>query len=143
MFLVILAPAFAGVVGLLFLVGLCIMRERPLAILPALFLTVYWWLMCLDDFYCLWYYSKHKKWPRSAQKEPKPGLAGIKVLAEWRPWEENADQTKIRSSCSQSNSLIKLLEQKQDEDYKATPKHQNRAISKAMLKSLGALSLGS
>jgi len=126
MFLVILAPALAGVVGLIFLVGLSIMRQRPLAIWVSLFLTVYWWLMCLDDFYCLWYYSKHKKWPRSMQKKPKPGLAGIKVLAEWRPWEENADQTKIRPSCLRSNSLIKLLEQKHNEDYKATPKQSHK-----------------
>lgn len=92
MFLVMLAPALAGVVGLIFLIGLAIIRERPLAIWLSLFLTVCWWAMCLDDFYCVWYYIKHKTWPRSLQKKPKPGLAGIKMLAEWRPWEENAGQ---------------------------------------------------
>lgn len=115
MFVVMLAPALAGVVGLVFLVGLSIMRQRPLAIWVSLFLAVYWWLMCLDDFYSLWYYSKHKKWPKSAQGKPKSGLAGIKVLAEWRPWEEDTGQTKIRQSGSKSNSLIKLLEEKHNE----------------------------
>ena len=93
MFAVMLAPALAGVVGLIFLVWLSIMRQRPLAIWASLFLATYWWLMCLDDFYCIWYYSKHKKWPHSTYKAPKPGLAGIKVLSEWRRWEENADQS--------------------------------------------------
>jgi hypothetical protein len=82
MFVVMLAPALAGVVALVFLVALSIMRQRPLAIWVSLFLALYWWGMCLDDFYCLLYYSKHKKWPRSLQKKPKPGLAGIKVLAD-------------------------------------------------------------
>jgi hypothetical protein len=70
MFVVMLAPALAGVVALVFLVALSIMRQRPLAIWVSLFLALYWWGMCLDDFYCLLYYSKHKKWPRSLQKKP-------------------------------------------------------------------------
>jgi len=89
MVLVALAPALAGVVGLIFLIALSIIRERPLAIWVSIFVTICWWLMCLDDFYCVWYYTKHKKWPKSVQNKPKPGLDGIIMLTEWRPWEEN------------------------------------------------------
>ena len=83
--LVALAPALAGLMGLIFLIALCIMRERLLAIWPALFMAICWWLMCLDDFYCVWYYTKHKKWPKSLKNRPKPGLDGIIMLTEWRP----------------------------------------------------------
>lgn len=61
MLLVAFAPALAGLVSLIFLIALCIIRERRLAIWVSLFVTVCWWLMCLDDFYCVWYYTKHKK----------------------------------------------------------------------------------
>ncbi len=89
MLLVALAPAFAGAVGLIFLIVLCIIRGRPLAIWPAVFMAICWWLTCLDDFYCVWYYTKHKRWPKSLKNKPKPGLDGIIMLTEWRPWEEN------------------------------------------------------
>lgn len=61
--LALLAPALAGMASLLVWAGASIIWRSPFFFLLALGFHLVWWLMCLNDFYLVWFYLQRGRWP--------------------------------------------------------------------------------